>query len=603
MEHQLRRVSAGLLALFVLSCAATEVQASMAVSLGSSIPSPAPVGSLVTWTPTVSGAAPGTLWYRYRVSPLGGDFRIVRDFGPVDTLDWTASEQEGSYLIELSVRNRDTGESATASALFQMISRVTGGNPVITQTFHPLVFMYSAPPCPAGSWMSVNFQSPGTYIRTQPKPCSGSQSMNFYLAGMRPGTTYWVQHAIDGGSGAQTVGPVLTLTTPAAPPFQLPSFRVIQPPPATAQDDILLQSSLSNGIFATDLYGNLVWYYPWSLSALTRPVPGGYFYGFVQNFGQDPSQQLVRKFDLTGLTLRETNAARVNEQLAVMGKRQINAFHHEATELLDGRVLVLANTEQLLTNVQGSGTADVLGDMILVLDQDLQVLWAWDAFDYLDPHRAATLGETCSGAGSGCPPYYLAPQANDWLHGNSLQFTPDGNILYSVRHQDWLVKIDFNNGQGTGAIIWRLGKDGDFRVNSADPDPWFSHQHDAQYEAGDPSTLTVFDDGNLRYAADPTAHSRGQAWQLDEQGLVATPVLNADLGGYALALGSAQTLLDGNYHFDLGWLPDNSTQALEVDPVGNIVYALRVGAQEYRSFRMKDLYSAYEAQPTLAQRR
>ena len=41
----------------------------------------------------------------------------------------------------------------------------------------------------------------------------------------------------------------------------------------------------------------------------------------------------------------------------------------------------------MLTGVQGKGTVDVLGDMILVLDRDLQVVWTWDAFDHLDPHR------------------------------------------------------------------------------------------------------------------------------------------------------------------------------------------------------------------------
>ena len=73
------------------------------------------------------------------------------------------------------------------------------------------------------------------------------------------------------------------------------------------------------------------------------------------------------------------------------------------------------------------------------------------------------LGETCVVAAT-CPPFILAPsRPMDWTHGNShfLQ-TPDGHLLYSSRHQDWLIKIAYDNGEGDGHIIWKLGKDGVF---------------------------------------------------------------------------------------------------------------------------------------------
>jgi arylsulfate sulfotransferase len=230
----------------------------------------------------------------------------------------------------------------------------------------------------------------------------------------------------------------------------------------------------------------------------------------------------------------------------------------------------------------------------VALDSNLQVTWAWDSFDHLDPHRRAVLGEKCGSARSGCSAFYLAPVANDWLHGNALELTPDGNILYSIRHQDWIVKIDYENGAGTGDILWRLGIDGDFQMSSSDWFPWFSHQHDANVQP-DGVTLTVFDDGNTREATDPTAHSRGQVLQLDEANRTATLVLNADLGGYASALGSAQQLPNGNYHFDLGFGTNPSgsyAQSLEVNMSGQIVYAIQADTIEYRSFRMPSLYTA-----------
>jgi hypothetical protein len=202
----------------------------------------------------------------------------------------------------------------------------------------------------------------------------------------------------------------------------------------------------------------------------------------------------------------------------------------------------------------------------------------------------ATLGEVCGATTGGCAPILLAAQANDWTHGNALQLTPDGNILYSARHQDWVFKIDYENGHGTGDILWRLGKGGDFQYLSSDPYPWFSHQHDVEIDAN--GVVTAFDNGNTREAADSTANSRGQAIQLDEVNRTATLLVNADLGSFSSALGSAQSLPDGNYHFHMGDIAaKNPTRIVEVDPSGQIVYDMAIGEIMYRSFRMQDLYT------------
>ena len=590
--------------LLLMGLVASGQALAMSVSLSPSIPSPAPVGTIVTWTASVPNSGTATLWYRFRVGAVGANLQMVRDYGPQSSLEWTVSDHEGAFQIEVSVRNLNTGESATVTAGYSMITRIPstpfGGSsnaPVISPTANPLVFLYSAPPCPVGGQMTVYFQSPVGVVHTPFMACQAGLSMNFYLAGLAPQSTYWVMHMVQTPQG-QSFGPSMTLTTPSVSisvPQATPSQTVALP----FVNGIVLNATVTNITMATDLYGNLVWYYPGQISFLTRPQQNGHMFGIYQAFGADQSMQIFREFDLAGTTIRETNAARVNEQLAAMGVRQIDAFHHEARALPNGNVLVLASAEQWMTNIQGPGQVDVIGDVILVLDQNLQVTWAWDAFNHLDWSRMATLGEICAGQAAGCPPFYLAPQANDWLHGNSVELTPDGNILYSSRHQDWVIKIAFANGMGNGNIIWRLGQGGDFQINSADPNPWFSHQHDAQYEAGHSSTILLFDDGDIRRSVDPTAHSRGQVLMLDEQNRVASPVVNADLGDYSLALGSAQKLPNGNYHFDQGWLqPSNSSQAIEVDQSGNKVFALQLSSPVYRSFRLKNLYTPYDPQPS-----
>src|SRR5262249_56601285 len=121
-----------------------------------------------------------------------------------------------------------------------------------------------------------------------------------------------------------------------------------------------------------------------------------------------------------------------------------------------------------------------------------------------------------------------------------------------------------------------LGQDGDLNVTSKDPNPWFSHQHNAHYI--DDSTLILFDNGNTRRASDPHADSRGQVWTLDEQTMTATLVLNVDLGNYSDALGAAQRLSNGDYVFTSGRqgaAPNFFGQSIEVRPDGTKAYVLQ----------------------------
>jgi hypothetical protein len=565
------------------------LEAGMSVQVAPELPGPVPVGTPIHLSAMVAGEAPGTLSYRFRARRTGTAFQTVRDFGPLPTLDWTASEEEGLYEIEVDVRNRDTGEDASASGLYQFASRATDGVPVISATANPLVFLYSAPACGVGSEMRVQFQSPEGFVQQTPaQPCQAEGSVNFYLAGMRAGTPYTVRHLIRTGSHLAQ-GPTLTLTTPDLA-MQFPQYAVARSVQSES-NGILLQSTFGDPV-ATDLGGNIVWFYEGGITLLTRPEPGGRFFGIYEHASLPESELFLREFDLAGMTVRETNVARINEQLAAMGRRSITGFHHEVRGLPDSKVLVLAGTEAILNEVQGEGPVDIIGDMILVLDRDLQVVWAWDGFDHLDVHRAAALGETCRSGQGGCTPVRLAEQANDWLHGNSLQLTPDGQILYSARHQDWLVKIHYDNGAGDGEVLWRLGKDGDFEIESDDPWPWFSHQHDANLESKDGIMyVTLFDNGNTRRDSNPEANSRGQVLRLDEERRVATLVLNADLGDFSSALGSAQELENGDYFFNMGFNPGRVAESVQVAPSGEMVYSIKVAAPLYRTFRMRDLYT------------
>ena len=163
------------------------------------------------------------------------------------------------------------------------------------------------------------------------------------------------------------------------------------------------------------------------------------------------------------------------------------------------------------------------------------------------------------------------------------------------------MKVDYASGEGSGEILWRLGRDGDFTLESDDPYPWFSHQHDAEYDAGRTSTISLFDNGNTRAALGFGASSRGQVLEIDEANRVARHALNVDLGVVSIALGSAQRLEDGSYHFDAGFQPAPGSAfggvgyALEVGAAGGILSSMKMLVPVYRSFRLADLYGPEDA--------
>jgi hypothetical protein len=182
-----------------------------------------------------------------------------------------------------------------------------------------------------------------------------------------------------------------------------------------------------------------------------------------------------------------------------------------------------------------------------------------------------------------------AQTAIDWTHGNSVALAPDGNLVYSSRHQDFVYKIAYQNGSGDGHVVWKLGQGGDFTWNSNDPWPWFSHQHDFSY--ADATTATVFDDGDTRIVDLHEGDSRGQSLILDEVNKTVNFALNVDVGIVAPALGSAARLINGNYVFDCSNF-NPLTQSSEWSPSGAKVSNVQAIIVSYRTFRLRDLFSA-----------
>jgi arylsulfate sulfotransferase len=579
------------------------------------MPSPQPVGVSIGLTPRVENVSRAMYVFRYSASVNGGPFRIVRDFSQQREFTWAPELYEHGATIRVTARNNENKETAEDEMRFQIVSRIKGKAPAITPSAHPLIALFSAPPCPEGSNFRVAFRAEGeeAVTRTSAQACRGSISNNIWVAGMRADTEYrmrpeWISGStVKSGDWAPFHTGLLDGSTPPV------SILVPRAGGSSVSDPVLIYSAIALGggkrPFATDLQGRVIWYLQ-SDDSLNRVIPGGHF--LVIGEGQNSvnttkTEQLLRELDLAGNVVRETNAGRVAEQLEtrgihsdcrIGGKECVSGFHHEAVRLPNGHTLVIAGMERMMpAGTQGAKEpVDILGDLVVDLDEEFQVAGVWNSFDHLDLNRKSVFDARCKTGGGGCPPVLLAPEAYGWTHSNSLNYIPSsGDFLVSIPEQDWIVKVDWKNGKGSGKILWRLGKGGDFKVDSKDPTPWFSYAHDVGFEPAGSNTLTLMDDAHAKHQKDQNSESRGQVWKLDEEKLTATLALNADLGGYSFCCGSMQVLKGGGYNSVVGGIDFTSVHGrlVEIDKDGKTVFAAEAeGVIVYRSFRVEDLYSA-----------
>lgn len=574
------------------------------------LPSGQYVGTEIVWTAETDETDP--VDFSLAITPPDGPQRLMYDFMPGNTFAWTPID-DGPYTMTATMRNLTTGELTTATASFDIWPRAIAA-PVVTPTSNALLALYSAPACAVGEQMRVIFRAAtgGSPTIIPPQPCRAGYSMNFYIAGMRPLTTYYILNQRFAADGSYLGSSPLRAFTTGDLPFSLPTRQVLNPADGltSGTEDIIFYFPAiiapnwpGNVPFATDLAGRVIWYNDqiganWATGF--RPTADA---TFLITVGDDLLRgKIWQEVDLAGKVVRQTSAYSLNKQLDAMGYPPMGVFHHDSRRLPNGYTAVLATTERIMTDVQGPGDVNILGDYVLVLDENMALVWVWDSFAHMDVYRAAILGELCVQSDPWCLPLDLGEVANDWLHINSIDYTPtDHNLILSVRHQDWVVKIDYQDGQGSGAVVWRLGNEGDFTLLGADGVywPWLTHSHDAGMISA--NSMVVYDNGNTRCDLGAECFSRGQVYVLDEVNMTATLTVNVDLGYYANGFGTAQRLANGNYAFTSGTLSEIAPgQGVinELTPTGEETHAMWVNTPLYRAYRAPDLYN-YSATITL----
>jgi hypothetical protein len=351
----------------------------------------------------------------------------------------------------------------------------------------------------------------------------------------------------------------------------------------------------------SDLDGNVVWLYnPGTLPAGDFPgpiklLPNGHFLIFYSGVNPDGANSVVREIDLAGQTIWEMTAADLNIALAsaACAGCHINVVgtHHDFAILPSGHLIVIASLIRIV------GGTSVIGDVLIDLDENHKPVWLWNEFDHLDVNRRPM----------GFP---------DWTHTNAVVYSPDDKaLMISIRHQAWVVKINYNDGAGDGSILWKLGYQGDFALqsgtfNAVDPPDWFYAQHDANIISTKTSgvlDVLLFDNGNQRVLnssgalcgtiGNPPCESRVPVLHLDETAKTADITWEDKLAPvFSFFGGSARQLANGNIEFDEcapTALPNNSADIFEVTKTvpPQTVWSMQISGQyAYRGFRMGSLY-------------
>ncbi|HEX5094504.1 MAG TPA: arylsulfotransferase family protein, partial [Acidimicrobiia bacterium] len=167
-------------------------------------------------------------------------------------------------------------------------------------------------------------------------------------------------------------------------------------------------------------------------------------------------------------------------------------------------------------------------------------------------------------------------KAWDYVHANSVALDADGNILVSARHTSSVYKLN----RATGALMWTLGKNGDFTPTNFGDNEWFSGQHDARRRAN--GNLAMFDNAS---GNGPPVHPYSRGIELTLNETTKTATLAKELRTNPDVLGTSQGSfrpLGGGRHL-VGWGAVGLWT--EFDSSGNPVLDVRFpsGVQSYRA--------------------
>ncbi len=501
-----------------------------------------------------------------------------------------------SGVLQIGVFTAPPGGGSSGPILFTVVDEGQ-----VSATGHPLVAQYALT-TPREAAVTVQFGLDTTYAQrtsAQPTPSGGGEAV-LLVAGMRPSTTYHLRAVAQFPDGAEYDGPDQTFTTGDISSMTFTNTQVTltgtgQPAPGVEFINAIKWSAgdTSVGMLVTDIAGNVIWYYVLPPSYFPFPfklLPNGH----ILVIQADPSfaggSSSLVEIDLAGNLVRQLDIPTLSQRVAAKGFSlpYLGNFHHDFAALPNGHIIALVNRQATVTRTTGPAT--IVGDALVDLDENWEPVWVWDSTKHLDVNRVV-----------------LDP--TDWTHGNAVVYTPDdGNLLFSMRNQSWIIKVDYKDGNGTGDVLWRSGYQGDFAIAGNNPADWHYGQHDPTIvgtaSAGN-FLLGVYDNGNNRVmdssgtlcgeSGTPPCYTRGVIYAMNEIDKVASVAWEDNFSPiYTSFIGSIQALPNDDVEIDLGAysLNPDAAQVREVTQTNppQLVWQMDTNHIVYRGLRMPSLY-------------
>lgn len=226
--------------------------------------------------------------------------------------------------------------------------------------------------------------------------------------------------------------------------------------------------------------------------------------------------------------------------------------------------------DDTIVMLRSNPAGTLLTQDIVNVDRNYQELWIWSPLDHLDPPS--------------CDPSTWC----DWTHSNAVSMFKDSGIVYlNSRNMSKYFKIDMDSGN----VLWALGKDGDFTIETDDPHPWFEFAHDPEIMSFDGDAVIFYDNGSLE-----RGYSRVIEYKLDFEEMTAeiSFVYDGSNDGrmwFTEYWGDADSLPNGNIFVTAGdYQLYSDSRLFEVTREGEIVWELFMGKEE------DWMYALYNAQ-------
>ena len=427
----------------------------------------------------------------------------------------------------------------------------------------------------AGQLRAYSTGTGASFVPASPFAAGERVAVRATVNGARVQTTFTVAHqaTVSQAQFPDNPGNPAQVQHYATDPTLTPSTVTITTPakPGASPGDFFLapyQGQGSAGPMIVDQSGNLVWFHPLPAGESATNFQ-------VQQYDGQPvltwwQGRIIAVGFGEGEDVLYNNAY---QRVALI--RAGNGYHADLHEIRLGAngtawIDIFDPIHYDLSRWHGS-SAGILEDSI-VQEIDIKtglVMWEWHALGHVP------IADSYNGIQKSSYPF-------DYLHINSVDPGPSGDVLVSARNTWTIYDID----QHSGALKFEIGPRSPLRQG---PGTQFYWQHDAEWQPG--GLISVFDN-----ASDPPKEkqSRGLLLRPDFSAHTVTLVkayVNPTQTLLASSQGNTLSLPGGNWLLGYGGLPNFT----EFDAAGNVLYDATLGrnVQNFRTY-----LSPWQGQPT-----